>query len=328
MAAQENDAVKFFREPTGDENIRFTKDPAHPGKFIFTMPQPPQFATVQEERRHRKQRLVAAFRVFSKLGLDEGVGGHLTCRDPEHPELFWVNPFGRSFGCVRAKDLLLVDHQGTVIRGRSPLNAAAFVIHSKIHTARPDAIAACHSHSMYGKAFSSLAREILPITQDACMFYNDHALFPGFNGVVADEAEGERMAETLGSKKALILQNHGILTVGGSVDEAAFWFIALDRSCQAQLLAQAAGEPICISHEVAADSYKTVGSALSGWFNFQPYFELITKENPDILDDEDEEWDGGSCEQRRFIAALVARLPEANSVSSAISDSKTRSAAG
>ncbi|KAJ2804322.1 hypothetical protein H4R20_002551 [Coemansia guatemalensis] len=287
--ASENDAVKFFREPVAGEKIAFAKDEKNPGKFIFTMPQPPKFDRVEDERRHRKQRLVAAFRIFSKLGLDEGVGGHLTCRDPEYPELFWVNPFGTSFGCITIKDLILVDHQGTVVYGKSPLNAAAFVIHSKIHAARSDAVAACHSHSMYGKAFSSLARTVLPMTQDACMFYRDHALFPGFNGVVADEAEGERMAETLADNKALILQNHGLLTVGGSVDEAAFWFIALDRSCQAQLLAEAAGTPTCISDEVAADSHKTVGSALSGWFNFQPYYQLITKEQPDILivDEED-----------------------------------------
>ncbi|KAJ1851659.1 hypothetical protein LPJ73_002992 [Coemansia sp. RSA 2703] len=289
--ASENDTVKFFREPGEGEKIRFSKDTEHPGRFIFTMPQPPTFDSVTAERKHRKQRLVAAFRIFNKLGLDEGIGGHLTCRDPEYPTLFWVNPFGRSFGNLSTRDLLLVDHEGTVVKGKSPLNAAAFVIHSKIHQARADAVAACHSHSMYGKAFSSLAQEILPLTQDACMFYQDHALFPGFNGVVADEAEGERMAECLGSKKALILQNHGLLTVGRTVDEAAFWFIALDRSCQAQLLALAAGEPKCISHEVARDAHKTVGSEISGWFNFQPYYEMIVKEQPDILL-QDEEEDG------------------------------------
>ncbi|KAJ2042067.1 hypothetical protein GGI03_005364 [Coemansia sp. RSA 2337] len=287
--ASDNSNIKAFQESAAGEKIAFTKDVSHPGRFVFTMPQPPTFTNVEDERRHLKQRLVAAYRVFSKLGLDEGIAGHLTCRDPEYPDLFWVNPFGKSFSCITAKDLLLVDHSGNVVKGHSPLNAAAFVIHSKIHAARPDAVAACHSHSLHGKAFSSLAKPILPITQDACMFYNDHALFPGFNGVVADEAEGERMAETLAGHKALILQNHGLLTVGGSVDEAAFWFIALDRSCQAQLLAESAGTPICISDEVARDSHRTVGSAISGWFNFQPYYERIIREQPDILDVDEED---------------------------------------
>ncbi|KAJ2800641.1 hypothetical protein H4R21_003094 [Coemansia helicoidea] len=287
--ANESGSIQFFKEPAAGEKLAVGEDGANPGRFIFTMPQPPTFSSVEEERRHRKQRLVAAFRIFSKLGLDEGIGGHLTCRDPEHPGLFWVNPFGVSFGCITIKDLLLVDHSGTVVRGRSPLNAAAFVTHSKIHGMRPDVVAACHSHSVYGKAFSSLAKPLLPITQDACSFYNDHAVFPGFNGVITDAAEGEKMAQTLGSNKAMILQNHGLLTVGGSVDEAAFWFIAMDRSCQAQLLAEAAGTPTCISDAVAADSHATVGSRIAGWFSFQPYYQLITKEQPDILcvDDED-----------------------------------------
>ncbi|KAJ1933915.1 hypothetical protein FBU59_005868, partial [Linderina macrospora] len=101
--------------------------------------------------------------------------------------------------------------------------------------------------------------------------------------------EGERMAQTLGKNKALILQNHGLLTVGGSVDEAAFWFIAMDRSCQAQLLAEAAGTPVPISDVVAADTFKTVGAPISGWFNFQPYYQMITKEQPDILDVDEED---------------------------------------
>ncbi|KAI8321392.1 class II aldolase/adducin-like protein [Martensiomyces pterosporus] len=287
--ATENEKIIFHREPAEGEKITLARDESEPGKILFTMPKPPTFDSFEDERRHRKQRLVAAFRIFSKLGLDEGVAGHLTCRDPEHTELFWVNPFGRNFGCLTIKDLILVNHEGTVVYGRRPVNAAAFVIHSKIHAARSDAVAACHSHSIYGKAFSSLGKPLLPITQDSCMFYNDHAVFPGFNGVVVDEVEGERMAEVLGTKKALILQNHGLLTVGSTVDEAAFWFIALDKSCHAQLLAEAAGTPLLISDEVAADSYLTVGNPLSGWFNFQPYYEMIVKEQPDILDVDEED---------------------------------------
>ncbi|KAJ1665776.1 hypothetical protein IW140_003291 [Coemansia sp. RSA 1813] len=282
------ETIQYY-DGSSKDKLSFTKDAKNPGRFVFTMPKPPTFDDFESERVHRKQRLVAAFRVFAKLGLDEGVAGHLTCRDPEHPHLFWVNPFGRSFACIGIKDLILVDAEGAVVHGNSPLNAAAFVIHSKIHAARPDAVAACHSHSMYGKAFSSLGVPLQPITQDACIFYNDHAVFPGFNGVVADEVEGARMADTLRGYKALVLQNHGLLTVGKTVDEAAFWFIALDRCCKAQMLAMAAGTPQCISDQVAADARDTVGSTLAGWFSFQPYFQQITKEQPDILEVDDQD---------------------------------------
>ena len=79
--------------------------------------QPPKFATAAEERRHRKVRLAAAFRLFSKFGFDEGVAGHITARDPERADRFWVNPFGMHFGQVRASDLILVNHEGEVVEG-------------------------------------------------------------------------------------------------------------------------------------------------------------------------------------------------------------------
>ncbi|KAJ1955892.1 hypothetical protein GGI12_005452 [Dipsacomyces acuminosporus] len=284
-----NNKIHFHTEPAEGEKIKLTRAVNDAGKIVFTMPKPPTFDSFEEERKHIKQRLVAAFRIFSKLNLDDGATGHLSCRDPEHRDLFWVNPFGKSFGCITIKDLVLVNHEGTVVYGKRPANIAAFVIHSKLHAARADANAACHSHSLYGKAFSSLGKPLLPITQDACMFYNDHNVLQEYNGIVDDEEGGECVAQVLGSKKALILQNHGLLTVGQSIDEAAFWFIALDKSCHAQLLAEAAGTPIPIPDEVAADSFKTVGASISGWFNFQPYYELIVKEQPDILEVDDED---------------------------------------
>ena len=148
------------------------------------------------------------------FGFDEGVAGHITARDPELDDHFWVNPFGMSFKQIKVKDLILVNHQGEVVEGNWPVNQAAFAIHSAIHAARPDVIAAAHSHSVYGKTLSSLHTELLPLTQDACAFYDDHALFDDFTGVVLDTEEGKRIAHALGEKKAAILVNHGLLTVG------------------------------------------------------------------------------------------------------------------
>src|SRR5436305_3783803 len=213
---------------------------------------PPTFDSVEEERLHRKQRLAAAFRLFSRFGCDEGEAGHITARDPERPDHFWVNPFGRSFKQITVSDLILVDHDGRVVEGNRPVNRAAFAIHSQVHAARPDVVAAAHSHSLHGKAFSALGKLLDPITQDACAFYGDHALFDDYTGVVLDTEEGKRIAHTLGDAKAVILRNHGLLTVGHSVDEAAWWFITMERSCQVQLLAEAAGTPVLIDPEMAA----------------------------------------------------------------------------
>src|ERR1700722_10890699 len=93
------------------------------------IPGPPQFATPAEERKHRKQRLAASFRLFAKFGFDEGVAGHITARDPERLDHFWVNPFGMHFAHIRVSDLILVNHLGEVVEGEYPVNTAAFAIH-------------------------------------------------------------------------------------------------------------------------------------------------------------------------------------------------------
>src|SRR2546423_6997334 len=118
----------------------------------LTIPMPQTFESVEDERLHRKQRLAASFRLFSKFGFDEGVAGHITARDPELTDHFWVNPFGMHFSQIRVSDLLLVNHHGEVVEGTWTVNQAAFAIHSQIHAARPDVMAAAHTHSTYGRA--------------------------------------------------------------------------------------------------------------------------------------------------------------------------------
>ena len=251
---------------------------------VAKTPEPPRFATVAEERLHRKQRLASAFRLFAKFGFSEGVAGHITVRDPERQDHFWVNPFGMHFAHIRVSDLVLVDEKGEVVEGNRPINEAAFAIHSRVHMARPDVVAAAHAHSLYGKTWSSLGRLLDPLTQDACAFYEDHSLFDDYTGVVYEMSEGDRIAEALGPHKAVILQNHGMLTVGSTVDEAAWFFITMDRSCQAQLMAEAVGRPVLISPESARVAQKQVGNARVGWFQYQPLWEMILREQPDLLD--------------------------------------------
>ncbi len=235
-------------------------------------------------REERKRKLAAAFRLFGKFGFDEGVAGHITVRDPVEEDHFWVNPMGVSFKQIRQSQLLLVNHAGEVVEGDGFLNGAAFTIHSQIHRMRPDVVAAAHAHSLYGKAWSSLGRLLDPITQDACAFYDDHALLETFSGVVLEMGEGEALVRALGQKKALILQNHGLLTVGRSVEEAAWWYITMERSCQAQLLAEAAGTPKLIEPEVAIRTRAVVGTELAGIFSFQPLYDTICAEQPDMFD--------------------------------------------
>lgn len=180
------------------------------------------------------------------------------------------------------------------------------MIHSAIHDARPDVIAACHSHSIYGRTFCSLGRKLDTLTQDSCAFHDDHVLYESFNGVVLAEKEGKDIAACLGDKKAALLQNHGLLTVGKSVEEvsilhkpatkagadahqAAFWFISMEKCCHSQLMAEAAAgsrgeKPIPIGDEEAAYTRRTVGSTKAGWFSAKPLFDVCHKEtNGDYL---------------------------------------------
>ena len=250
-----------------------------PEQFAF-----PTFESPADERLHLKQRLAAGFRLFGRFGFDEGVAGHITARDPERPDHFWVNPFGMSFKQIRASDLILCNHDGDVVEGDWPVNRAAFAIHSRVHAARPDIVAAAHSHSKYGRAFSSLGRRLDPITQDSCAFFDDHDVFDDFTGVVNETSEGDRIAGALGKHKAAILQNHGLLTVGTSVDAAVWWFITMERTCEVQLAAMAAGTPKVISPEIAALTYEQIGNDVVGMFQFHPLWTWVTAQEPDLLD--------------------------------------------
>lgn len=143
-------------------------------KIPLSIPRAPTFDDPYKAREYQKQRLAAAFRIFGKYGYDEGVAGHITLRDPVDPTTFWVNPFGVSFSLIKASDLILVDEEGHIIDGGEVrlLNTAAFMIHSAIHQARPDVMAAAHSHSIYGRSFCSLGRTLDITTQDSCAFFN------------------------------------------------------------------------------------------------------------------------------------------------------------
>jgi ribulose-5-phosphate 4-epimerase/fuculose-1-phosphate aldolase len=257
-------------------------EPVPMDQLQFALPQ--TFETVEEERQHRKERLVAALRLFGRFGFEEGVAGHITARDPEWTDHFWVNPFGMSFKHIRVSDLILVNHEGQVVAGRHHVNQAAFAIHAQVHAARPDVVAAAHSHSLHGKTLSSLGELLEPLTQDVCAFYEDHSLFDDYTGVVLDAEEGRRIAAALGSHKAVILRNHGLLTVGESVDAAAWWFITMERSCQVQLLAKAAGKPVHITHENALVTREQLGNDLVAWINYQPLFQQALRSEPDMFE--------------------------------------------
>ena len=268
--------------PTPRDDLTEVKEQAYDS--IFRRFAPPAFASPAEERRHRKERLAGAFRIFARLGFCEGVAGHITARDPEFPETFWVNPFGMHFAHIRASDLIRVDAEGNVVEGDRPLNVSAFAIHYQIHRARPDVVAAAHAHSIYGKAWSSIGRTLDPITQDACAFYEDHVFFDDTRVLVTDADEGAHLARSLGPHKAAILRNHGLITVGRTIEEAVWWFVSMERCCQGQFLAESIATPLQIDPENARATRAVNGTPFTGWFQCQPLWDEVVRAEPDLLD--------------------------------------------
>ncbi|RDB31044.1 Meiotically up-regulated gene 14 protein [Hypsizygus marmoreus] len=234
-------------------------------------PRPHVFADLFEEREFRKFRLAQALRIFGNHGFDDGIAGHITVRDPIDTDAFWVNPFPES-------------------GPRHLLNIAAFMIHSKIHAARPDVICAAHSHSVYAKAFGALGRELDMISQDACAFYNDCALYTEHHRIAFQESEGDVIAKALGSKKAAILQiflipqNHGAIVVTNSVEASIHYYIQLELACHIQLLADSAAaargeQTVKITPEQAQKTFGTLSNPTPlGWFGGLVKFELLERQ--------------------------------------------------
>ncbi|PRY39605.1 class II aldolase/adducin family protein [Umezawaea tangerina] len=241
--------------------------------------------SVEDERRHRKQQLAAALRVFGRLGYDEGVAGHITVRDPEDPRRFWVNPFGVSFGRISVKDLVMVDADGEVLEGGRPVNRGAFVIHSAIHDLRPDVVSAAHAHSIHGRALAALGTPLRPVVQEACAFFEDQGVYRDYNGLALETEEGRRMAEALGPHRAVVMRNHGVITVGGSVEEAAYWFVSFDRAAQVQLIAEAAGTPAYLDTDAARVAHSQFGSPALARYSFRILFDDVVHAQPDLLDE-------------------------------------------
>ena len=195
----------------------------------------------EDSRQQRIRRdLAAAYRLMARDGMDDGISTHISARSA--PGRFLLNAFGLRFEEVTADSLVTVDDHGRVLDDPTGLgiNPAGFTIHSAIHAARPDAHCVLHSHSVAGVAVSCLEQGLEPLNQWAMQFYRRIG-YHDYEGIALDLDERERLVRDLGKHMSMILRQHGLLVVGKSVGDAFLRMRDLERSCQAQLAAQATG---------------------------------------------------------------------------------------
>ncbi len=184
--------------------------------------------------------VAACYRLIALFGMNDLIYNHVSGRVPDEEGHFLINPYGFAYEEISASSLIKIDFHGNVVLDSGTgygVNHAGFVIHSAVHRARSDVACVIHTHSPAGMAVSALRCGLLPLTQNA-MFFGEVG-YHEYEGPAVDLDEQERLVRDLGDRPALILRNHGLLTVGGTVCEAFVVMHWLERACQAQLMAMA-----------------------------------------------------------------------------------------
>ena len=185
--------------------------------------------------------LAACYRIIAMYGWDDLVFTHISARVPGPEEHFLINAYGMLFEEITASSLVKVDlHGKKVLESPYPVNPAGFVIHSAVHEARPDVTCVLHTHTRSGIAVSVQAEGLLPLSQISLFPYVSLG-YHDYEGVALNDEEKPRLVADLGNRNAMILRNHGLLTVGPTIADACIAMYALETACQIQLLAQSTG---------------------------------------------------------------------------------------
>ncbi|MDR5798160.1 class II aldolase/adducin family protein [Caballeronia sp. LZ008] len=217
----------------------------------------------RDEREQRvREDLAAAYRLIAHFGLDDSIDTHISARVPGTRDQFLINPYGLLFQEITASSLVKIDTEGRILeRTDHVVNPAGFVIHSAIHQARHDAECVAHTHTVAGVAVASLACGLQPCNQWALQFHRRIA-YHAFEGIAVDLEERARLVADLGTYRAMILRNHGLLTCGSSVAEALILMLNLDRACRVQLAVQASGQA---PHPLSDDVCDLTASQYEQW---------------------------------------------------------------
>ena len=226
--------------------------------------------SVEDERSHRKRMCALGYRVLAANRWGQLGDGHISARDPELTDHFWVLDWGIPFGAATTGELVLVGPNGDVKDAggdrTGAVNTAGYNIHAPLLEARPDVVSACHTHTQFGTPWSANVEPFRALSQEATAFVFDQALFDDDEVEVLSVDGGKRIAAALGDAKVCILRNHGPLTVGGSVEEAVGWFVTAERVAEVHVKAP---NGRAISDEASSIAADTMAAPINGWRNFQ-----------------------------------------------------------
>lgn len=226
----------------------------------------PTFDNFDDERLHRKRQCALSYRAFGALKWGQLGDGHISARDPEHTDSFWLLRLGVPFDQATIDDLVLVGPDGSV-EGGEHINMTAYYIHMPIHDARPEVVCVAHTHTAYGTPWSANVAPFRAISQEALSFVYNQSIFEGEELGVPSYECGQGIAEAMGTTTLCMLRNHGTLTAGGSVAEAIGFYVMAERVAELHIKAP---DAVAISDEAAkAQATEWAESPRSGWMSFQ-----------------------------------------------------------
>jgi len=227
--------------------------------------------------------LAAAFRLAVRLDLHEGVCNHFSYM--LDGERFFLNRYGLHWSEVTASNLLMLDAKGRVLQGEGEFEKTAFYIHSRIHLANPSAACVLHTHMPHATALTLLENGRLEmVEQNALRFHGDIAYDDTYNGLVVDDAEGDRLARVLGAKRVMFLANHGVIVVGPSIAEAFDLMYYLERACRLQVLAKSMGGRLrAVRPEVVSETHRLLRADAPKYAgaHFSALKRILDREEPD-----------------------------------------------
>ena len=203
---------------------------------------------IATKRQQLKKDIALSYQLFAELGWGDLGDGHISGRDPADPDTMWLLDADTPFKHASDANLVRLNSEGKVIEGEGATNWPAFYIHYPILVKRPDINSVAHTHTPFGTPFAAEARKFEAITQESCIFIDDHDVFDDEEVQVQDTDCGFRIAESLGRNRGLILRNHGLLSVGKTPKESVVWFVMMERVAEAHLKVR---QPQPISHNAA-----------------------------------------------------------------------------